>query len=83
MELEIHPIGILYNKSVFTAAGITETPETFAEFMQAQDKVNATYLDKERWNRMSLVNIAKAGFFAADRAVEEYPKRIGGLKPIK
>lgn len=41
VELEINPIGILYNKSVFTAAGITETPETFAEFMQAQDKVNA------------------------------------------
>ncbi len=55
----------------------------FESYANAQDKVNATYLDKERWNRMSLVNIAKAGFFAADRAVEEYAKRIWGLKPIK
>ena len=55
----------------------------FDSYANAQDKVNATYCDKERWNRMSLVNIAKAGFFAADRAVEEYAKRIWGLKPIK
>lgn len=55
----------------------------FESYANAQDKVNATYLDKERWNRMSLVNIAKAGFFAADRVVEEYAKRIWGLKPIK
>lgn len=39
--MEKNPIGILYNKTVFEAAGITETPETFKEFMEAQDKVNA------------------------------------------
>lgn len=55
----------------------------FESYSQAQDRVNSTYLDRERWNRMSLVNIAKAGFFVADRAVEEYAKRIWGLKPIK
>ncbi len=38
--MEKNPIGILYNKTVFDAAGITETPETFKEFMEAQDKVN-------------------------------------------
>jgi len=54
----------------------------FESYSNAQDKVNATYGDKERWNRMSLVNIAKAGFFAADRAVKEYAERIWGIKPI-
>ena len=39
--MEKNPIGILYNKTVFEAAGITEVPETFKEFMEAQDKVNA------------------------------------------
>ncbi len=38
--MEKNPIGILYNKTVFEAAGITEVPETFKEFMEAQDKVN-------------------------------------------
>ena len=54
----------------------------FDSYSAAQERVNATYLDKETWNRMSLVNIAKAGFFAADRAVEEYAQRIWNLKKI-
>ncbi len=54
----------------------------FDSYSKAQDKVNATYQDREKWNRMSLVNIAKAGFFAADRAVQEYAERIWGLKPV-
>ena len=55
----------------------------FAAYADMQKKVNDTYTDKEKWNRMSLNNIAKAGFFAADRAVKEYADRIWGLKPIK
>ena len=54
----------------------------FESYAAAQDRVNATYLDPQTWNRMSLVNIAKAGYFAADRAVEEYAQRIWGIKPI-
>ncbi len=54
----------------------------FDSYCDAQARVDATYRDKYTWNRMSLVNIAKAGFFAADRAVEEYAGRIWGLTPI-
>ena len=55
----------------------------FESYREAQGRVDATYRDKEKWNRMSLVNIAKAGFFAADRSVKEYADRIWGLKRIK
>ena len=41
------------------------------------------YADKEKWNRMSLMNIAAGGFFAADRSIEEYAQRIWNLKKIK
>ncbi|MBQ7924136.1 MAG: carbohydrate ABC transporter substrate-binding protein [Clostridia bacterium] len=41
VALEKNPIGIMYNKTLFEAAGITETPETFKEFMEVQDKLNA------------------------------------------
>ena len=51
----------------------------FASYCDAQNRLNATYLDKYRWGRMSMVNIAKAGFFAADRSVEEYATRIWNL----
>jgi ABC-type glycerol-3-phosphate transport system substrate-binding protein len=40
VSLEKNPIGILYNKTVFEAAGITETPDTYKEFMEVQDKLN-------------------------------------------
>ncbi|MBQ3754648.1 MAG: glycogen/starch/alpha-glucan phosphorylase, partial [Clostridia bacterium] len=54
----------------------------FDSYSSTQDKVDATYKNREQWNRMSLVNISKAGFFAADRAVEEYAQRIWALKPV-
>ncbi|MBQ9276267.1 MAG: glycogen/starch/alpha-glucan phosphorylase [Clostridia bacterium] len=54
----------------------------FDSYSKAQDRVDATYKNREQWNRMSLVNISKAGFFAADRAVEEYAQRIWALKPV-
>lgn len=41
VELEQNPIGLIYNKTLFEAAGITEVPTTYKEFMEAQDKLNA------------------------------------------
>lgn len=54
----------------------------FDSYRQAQAKINETYLDREKWNKMSLTNIAKAGFFAADRSVSEYADNIWNLKKI-
>jgi starch phosphorylase len=42
-----------------------------------------TYQNKDAWDRMSLLNIAAAGHFAADRSIEEYAQRIWRLKKIK
>ena len=55
----------------------------FASYCDIQRKVDEVYRDAERWNRMSLINIAKAGFFAADRAVREYADKIWGVQKIK
>lgn len=54
----------------------------FSSYVEAQNRLNDAYLDKYRWGRMSLVNIAKAGFFAADRSVEEYATRIWNLTRV-
>lgn len=54
----------------------------FASYVEAQGKLNAAYMDKYRWGRMSIVNIAKAGFFAADRSVEEYATRIWNITKV-
>ena len=33
-----------------------------------QDRIDAVYRNPKMWNRMSLVNIARSGFFSSDRA---------------
>ena len=55
----------------------------FDSYCKVQEKVDAAYRDRERWNRMSLINIAKAGFFSADRSVKEYADKIWGVRKIK
>ena len=51
-------------------------------YCEAQDRVDAAYRDAKRWNRMSLVNIARSGRFSSDRAVEEYCDEIWHIRPV-
>ena len=51
-------------------------------YIDAQARVDATYRDAAKWNRMSLVNIARSGRFSSDRAILEYAKDIWGVKPV-
>ena len=55
----------------------------FGAFHDAHEKVDKTYKNKEKWAKMSLMNIASAGIFAADRSIREYADNIWGLKRIK
>ncbi len=52
----------------------------FNDYARAQRLVGETYMDKDKFMRMSLYNIAKAGIFSADRAVLEYAKDIWKMK---
>ncbi len=54
----------------------------FESYRQAHQAALAAYADKEKWNRMSLHNIAAAGHFAADRSIKEYADRIWNLKRL-
>ena len=51
----------------------------FADYDRAQNDVARVYRDKDRFDRMMLVNTAKAGVFSADRAVREYVDNIWKL----
>ena len=55
----------------------------FADYQNAQKKASALYGDREKWNKMSLVNIAKSGIFSADRSINDYAENIWHLKPVK
>ncbi len=54
----------------------------YESYMMSHDKLNAAYAQKKHWNQMSLSNISCAGFFAADRAIEEYAHNIWNLNKI-
>ena len=50
--------------------------QDFASYCAAEQRMADTYADREMWNRMSLINIARSGIFAADRAVKQYADTI-------
>lgn len=49
------------------------------EYIKVKDRMIADYDDREKWRKMMLVNIAKAGFFSSDRTIEEYNRDIWKL----
>ena len=51
----------------------------FEAYCEAQNRASAIYRDTAKWQSMSLMNIANAGVFSADRAVDEYAKNIWKL----
>lgn len=54
--------------------------EYFASYVAAQEKIDQLYRDKEKWARMSLVNIATSDKFTSDDTIEQYAKEIWNLK---
>lgn len=48
----------------------------FACYMDTWRHMCADHAIEEKWSRMSLVNIAKAGTFSSDRTIREYAKDI-------
>ena len=55
----------------------------YSDYCAAQKKTMALYEDSKVWNKMSLINIAKSGIFAADRSIDEYAKNIWHIDPVK
>ena len=55
----------------------------FADYRSAQRGAEEIYRDRDRWNRMSLANIANSGNFAADRAIMEYAANIWHTATVK
>ncbi len=54
----------------------------FASFVAAQTLAAATYRDRERWTRMSILNTATSGKFSTDRTMLEYNAKIWKLTPV-
>ena len=55
----------------------------FKDYRRAQHDLQHLYRDKQKWNHMSLKNIANAGIFSADRSIMDYARDIWGAAPVK
>jgi starch phosphorylase len=54
----------------------------FADYLRAQTEVGQAWTDRGRWNRMSLLNTARTGFFSSDRSIRDYASRIWKAEPF-
>ena len=55
----------------------------FDSYCQAHKRSIETYADREQWNRMSLINVARSGIFAADRSIADYAHDIWNVPTRK
>ncbi|MBT8062993.1 MAG: glycogen/starch/alpha-glucan family phosphorylase, partial [Gammaproteobacteria bacterium] len=58
------------------------TVADFRSFVDAQQRLEKAYRDRDGWTRMSILNTAASGRFSTDRTMREYNNDIWGLEPI-
>ena len=51
----------------------------FDDYCNAQDRVSNAWKDHDTWNRMSVINTARSGFFSSDRSIRDYCTKIWGI----
>jgi starch phosphorylase len=55
----------------------------YQSYIECQDKISQSYLDRDQWTRMSILNTARMGKFSSDRAIREYCDEIWSAKPVQ
>lgn len=51
-------------------------------YIDSQATVAKTYLDKDRWNEMSILNTAGSGWFSSDRTIQQYAQDIWDVRAL-
>merc|ERR1711868_288484 len=54
--------------------------QDFPSFIDAQNKVDATYADKQKWCKLSIEAAVSMAKFSTDRTIREYAEVIWGIK---
>jgi len=54
----------------------------YRAYVDCQGEVDKVWHDQQRWTRMSILNVARAGKFSSDRAIREYCERIWQAQPL-
>ena len=70
---------------LLTGQGIADPYMCLADFESyrtTHERAIKDYQDKDKWNKMSLYNVAACGYFAADRSINDYARDIWNIKRI-
>ena len=55
----------------------------YRAYVEAQEKVDASYRNLQHWAKMAIHNLAGSGKFSSDRTISEYANEIWNLSPTK
>jgi glycogen phosphorylase len=53
------------------------------DFIDAQARLDLAYKQRDSWTRKSIINVARAGKFSADRTIQEYASEIWHVQPCE
>jgi len=52
----------------------------YASYVECQEKISLSYQNQSQWTKMSILNVARLGYFSSDRAIREYCEKIWDIK---
>ncbi|MCU0530284.1 MAG: glycogen/starch/alpha-glucan phosphorylase, partial [Cyanobium sp. Prado107] len=52
------------------------------DYLRSQSEASRLWADPPAWQRASILNTARSGFFSSDRAIREYAERVWGVQPL-
>ena len=77
----------LYHALLFGEYGNMADPylvlKDFGSYSMAQRRLNADYLNRDKWLRMAITNTACSGVFSSDRTIAEYNDKIWHLHALR
>ncbi len=55
----------------------------YADYIKCQERVEEVFRDPDRWARMSVLNVARMGYFSSDRAIREYCHKVWSIFDVE
>jgi starch phosphorylase len=55
----------------------------YQSYVDCQEQVGVAFYDFEQWTKMSILNVARMGYFSSDRSIQEYCDRIWEVQPVR